>query len=257
MAIPIKSPAEIDAMARAAKVAWRIVGEGLDAARAGVTTAEIDDLVTRRIADAGALPIFQGYRMGASPAFPASCCICLNEEVVHGIPGPRLLRDGDLLTVDVGLSIEGWCADAASSRVVGENADEAVLAMVGEVRAAVDDACAAMATGVRWSSIVEILETRAAAGGWRLVPSFPGHGIGRSLHEPPKAWTAPDGERAPRDFVLRPGMVLTLEPIAVLGEPEIVGLDDGWTVVTRDRAWACHEERMIAITRGGPRALTA
>jgi methionyl aminopeptidase len=129
--------------------------------------------------------------------------------------------------------------------------------MVREVRQAVKEACAAMTSGARWSSIVAILESWAERGGWRLAPSFPGHGIGRSLHEPPKAWTAPDGERAPRDFVLRPGMVLTLEPIAVLGEPEIIGLDDGWTVVTKDRAWACHEERMIAITRGGPRTLTA
>ncbi|MCC6661027.1 MAG: M24 family metallopeptidase [Phycisphaerales bacterium] len=265
MPIPIKAPAEINAMRPAARLAWSLLGGAVVRCAPGVTTAQIERHLREQMEESGAEPILRGIRQSTGgPAFPACCCVCLNEEAAHGIPGPRILREGDVVSIDVSLRLDGWCADAARAAVVGgAEVKGHGHALAAAARAAARAVAAAMHPGVRWS-----LASGAAAGvargaGLRLAAGLSGHGIGRGLHEPPEAWfgisTGLPGAQV-QDFILRPGMVLTVEPVLVSpghGEPTLLGLDDGFTVVTGDRARACHEEIMVAVTRDGPEVLTA
>lgn len=267
MPIHLKSPGEIAAMRRAGEAAWSLIESALARARPGDTTAEVAARLASDIAAIGAEPILQGRSAGAGPPFPACCCICVNEEALHGIPGPRILRDGDVISVDLALRLDGWCADAASAAIVGR-AQPGLSARLAAARAVVDAGIATMTPGARWSAVARAAEEAAASAGLRLAAGYAGHGIGRDLHEPPAAplwhpWTGPEAVRV-QDFALRPGMVLTIEPVLILGgrsgsgsdRPELVELDDGFTVVTGDRAPACHEERTVAVTREGPVVLT-
>lgn len=267
MAIPIKSPDEIDAMRAAGRVLWRILGEVLNLCRLGTSSRDLNAAAHNAIRAAGAEPILLGYTQHGLPPFPGASCICINEEALHAPPSPRILRAGDIVTVDIALRIGGWCADAARSSIVPGDpgaappgaTPESIGRLLGATRRAIDAAIAAMAPGARWSAVAQAVGAIASSDGFSLIPAYSGHGIGRVLHEPPRAWSArhPDPDRPERDFILRPGMVVTVEPILTSGRPETIVLDDGWTVLTADRAPVCHEERTIAITRGGPVVLTA
>ncbi len=286
MPIPIKSPGDIAAMGRAGALAWRIVTEAVGSVRTGVTTGELDGLIAARLAGSGAEAILKGFPSGGGTPFPACSSICVNEEVVHGVPGDRILRDGDLVTIDLALRRDGWCADVARALVMGSRGDgdsashrsSVSPALAQSAARCVNAGLAAMAAGGRWSEVARAVAGEAAASGVCLVGAYAGHGIGRDLHEPPEAWlgdgatrdgrrgdrvgtpaTGPEGTGA-QDFVLRPGMVLTLEPIVmeglgVEGRAALIALDDG-TVLAGDRRRACHEERTVAITRDGPVVLT-
>ncbi len=263
MAIPLRSPDEIECLSRAGRLCWSILDQLADACRAGVMTRDLDALASSAISQAGAQPLFLGYRAhdGRTP-FPASVCVSINEELVHGIPGERLLRAGDVVSIDLGLSLDGWCADAARTVLIPPVTHEHATLHAGllDLLAAT---IASMAPGLRWSEIVAAAGERARETGLTLVEPYAGHGIGRALHEPPRAPllnAAPDQAQslpAAQDFVLRPGMVLTVEPIAVRGSGSALTASDGWTVLAADRAVGCHEERMVAIVRGGSRMLTA
>jgi methionyl aminopeptidase len=284
--IPIKSPCDIAAMGRAGALAWRIVAEAVESARAGVTTAELDNQIAARIAASGAEAILKGFRRSDGPGFPACSSICVNEEVVHGVPGDRILRDGDLVTIDLALRQNGWCADVARALVIGPRGDgesrseraAASQSLAQGAARCVSAGLSAMAAGRQWSEVAGAVAREAGVLGVCLVGAYAGHGIGRDLHEPPEAWlgdgaptrdasragtpaTGPEGTGG-QDFVLRPGMVLTLEPIvmegpgAAAGRAAMIALDGGWTVLAGDRRRACHEERTVAITRGGPVVLT-
>lgn len=256
MAIPIRSAREIDAIARAGAVVWDAVMGALENAAPGVTTGSLNEIVRGRLTGARAEALFEGYRHGSGPPFPAASCVCVNEQVTHGIPGDRVLEDGDLVTVDVGARLGGWCADAASSVVVGGQRPEAAE-LVGVTRSIVGRAIGMVRPGRSWSEIVAMARSVVGERGLSLAAGYDGHGIGRELHEPPRAWLAWPGERETgADFVFRPGMVLTIEPIVLSGSGELVTMPDGWTVRTRDRSLACHEERMIGVTRHGCRVLT-
>ncbi len=271
MPIPIRSPDEIAAAGRAGALAWRIVSEAVESARAGATTGELDALIEGRIRSGGAEPVMKGACRADGRLFPAGSSICVNEEVVHAVPGDRILRAGDVVTIDLALRLDGWCVDVARGLVVAmptmsESSSESWARSAHVVRSALrclDAGLGEMASGRRWSEVARAVADEAVSAGVVLVGDYAGHGIGRELHEPPDAWlgTGQDGGGG-QDFVLRPGMLLTLEPIIMegraqgAGRPELIELDDGWTVLAGDRRRACHEERTVAITRGGPVVLT-
>lgn len=263
MPIPLRSPDEIDALARAGEACASILDRLVDACSVGVMTADLDALASEEIRRVGASPLFLNYNAPAgSKPFPGCVCISINEELVHGVPGERLIRPGDVVSIDLGLRLSGWCADSARTVLVPPVASEHA-AQHAHLLTLLDQAIEMMAPGVRWSEVVRAVGEKAASAGYTLIEPYAGHGIGRELHEPPRAplRNAKPGAAsalAPSDdFVLRPGMVLTIEPILVRGSGSTRLAPDGWTVLAADRAVGCHEERMVAIVRGGSRMLTA
>lgn len=263
MPIPIRAPREINAMAEAGRIAWSVLGTLADACTPGVRTGDLDALALELITRAGADSLFMGYQGPASTPFPAHVCISINEELVHGIPGDRLIRPADVVKIDVGIRFRGWCADCARTILVPPITPDAAR-LHAATRASLDRAIALAAPGVAWSSIVKEIAAIAHAHHISLVEPYAGHGVGRALHEPPRApllAPGPGGElpQLPpeQDFILRPGMCIAIEPIGVLGANQTLGLDDGWTVVAADRSLGSHEERTVAIVPGGCRILTA
>lgn len=245
-------------MRRAGALAWRVVSEALGAVGSGRTTGDIAAIVSARLRDAGAAPA--AASPPGRPPFPGCCAVCVNEEVAFGIPGDRILRAGDLVTIDVALRLGGWCADVARCVVVG--AGSAGRELVDAAGRCLEAGLRTMLPGHPWSRVAAGVAAAAREAGAGLVRGYAGHGIGRGLHEAPEAWlgTGPGGSGG-QDFTLRPGMVLTLEPIVTEGgprngEPDLIVLDDGWTVLAGDRRRACCEERTVAITRAGPVVLT-
>ncbi len=266
MSIPIRTPAEIDAIARAARVVRRALDAAVDALRPGVTTIFVAHAASRALRDAGAESLFDRESDDAGRTFPHAVCICVNEQAVHGVPGDRTLESHDLVTIDLGGRLDGWCADLARSAVVGGASD----GLLDAARVLTDLACGLCQPGACWGDVARAVAANADKLGVYLLDGFAGHGIGRELHEQPvarlgplheRAATAgggssqPTGCRSNHDLILRPGMVLTVEPI-VCNRPVGTVLDaDGWTVRTRDGSRACYAERMVAITRAGPRIL--
>lgn len=268
----LKSPSELEAIRRAARVARQALEHAAAACRPGIITSQLDAMVREHLAQARAQPLFPGYRQGGSPPFPATACISVNEEVVHGIPGSRTLQPNDLVSIDVGLRLDGWCADTATTVLIrGESSgDLRAAALIVAVRGLMEQAIRLIKPGARWSAIARELERAAHATGYGLITEYVGHGIGRDLHEPPRApayWSGFDGP----DFVLEPGMVLAVEPILAAGRGlgatppgglpawrmPVRLLADGWTVVTADGSPAAHEEHMFAVTDHGGEILTS
>jgi methionyl aminopeptidase len=238
-----KSWGELQTMARAC----RIVVETLDvleaAAVPGVTTKEMDRIARECIEKAGARPAFLGYR-----GFPATLCISVNEEVVHGIPGPRKLNDGDVVGLDLGCIVDGFFGDAARTVGVG-NASEDARRLMRTTREALFAGIDQCRPGRRVGDIGHAVQSLAEARGYSVVREFVGHGIGTSLHEEPQVPNyGPPGRRER----LVPGMCLAIEPMVNVGGPEVEVLADGWTAVTRDRRLSAHFELSIAVTLQGP-----
>jgi methionyl aminopeptidase len=238
-----KSWSELQTMARAC----RIVVDALDAleaaAVAGVTTREMDRIAREHIERAGARPAFLGYR-----GYPATLCISVNEEVVHGIPGPRKLREGDIVGLDLGCVVDGFFGDAARTVAVGRISEEAerLMRVTREALAAGIDASH---PGQRVGDIGHAVQTHAERHGYSVVREFVGHGIGTSLHEEPQVPNyGPPGRRER----LVAGMCLAIEPMVNVGRPEVDVLADGWTAVTRDRSLSAHYELSVAVTQHGP-----
>jgi len=216
----------------------------------GVSTADLDAVARARIAAAGAVPSFLGYH-----GFPATICTCINDEIVHGIPSTsRVLREGDVVSIDCGASVEGWHADAALT--VGVGAIPAELAkLIADCERALWQGLAAARAGARLSDISHAVERSArVAGDYGIVEDYVGHGIGSELHMDPPV---PNYGRPGRGPVLAEGMALAIEPLLTLGSPETRLLDDGWTVVSEDGGWSAHFEHTVAITAAGPWVLTA
>jgi methionyl aminopeptidase len=227
--------------------ACRIVVDALDALEAaagpGVTTREMDRIAREHIEKAGARPAFLGYR-----GYPATLCISVNEEVVHGIPGPRKLSEGDIVGLDLGCIVDGFFGDAARTVAVGRASEEAarLMKVTRESLFAGIDACH---TGNRVGDIGHAVQTHAEAHGYSVVREFVGHGIGTSLHEEPQVPNyGPPGRRER----LVPGMCLAIEPMVNVGRAEVEVLADGWTAVTRDRSLSAHFELSVAVTAFGP-----
>ena len=238
-----KSWSELQTMARAN----RIVVETLDALEAaavpGVTTRDMDRIAFEHIERAGARPAFLGYR-----GYPATLCISVNEEVVHGIPGPRRLREGDIVGLDLGCIVDGFFGDAARTVAVGRISEEAarLMRVTRESLFAGIEVCH---PGRRVGDIGHAVQTHAERHGYSVVREFVGHGIGTSLHEEPQVPNyGPPGRRER----LVPGMCLAIEPMVNVGRAEVEVLADGWTAVTRDRSLSAHYELSVAVTPFGP-----
>ena len=238
-----KSWSELQTMARAC----RIVVEALDvleaAAVPGVTTKEMDRIARDEIERAGARPAFLGYR-----GYPATLCISVNEEVVHGIPGPRKLREGDLVGLDLGCIVDGFFGDAARTVAVGR-AGESAQRLMKVTRECLHAGIQECRPGQRVGDIGHAVQTHAEGHGYSVVREFVGHGIGTSLHEEPQVPNyGPPGRRER----LVAGMCLAIEPMVNVGGPEVEVLSDGWTAITRDRSLPAHFELSVAVTPFGP-----
>jgi methionyl aminopeptidase len=251
----LKSPREIGLMREAGK----LVAEALRLCRAmakpGTRTIEIDQAVEAYFQKHSALPLFKGYP-GARVPFPAVTCISLNEQVVHGIPGQRVIQEGDLVKIDTACKLNGWCADAAITIIVGQ--------VRPEWRRLVDVAeqvlqIAIQETGRRrwWSEVAARMQQHAESAGYSVVQQYVGHGIGRIMHENPQVPNFVNREMRKHDFRLEEGLVLAVEPMVNMGKQDVRTLGDHWTVVTRDGLPSAHVEHTLAITKEGVQVVTA
>ncbi len=216
----------------------------------GVRTAELGEIVRRVIVQHGGRPAFEGYApTGSSSPFPGTACICVNEQALHAPPGSRVLCAGDIVTVDVGVELDGWFGDVAETFIVPGGSD-ANWSLLRACRATVAAAVRSCGPGVRWSKVARAVRASAARYDMTTLAEYSGHGIGRRLHEPPRAGYAVRPGDAD-DFLLLPGMVFTIEPVLVAPPGGVVIGPDGWTVSTADSSPAAHVERMVHITRTG------
>ena len=254
--IELKSAEQILRMRSAGLVVARTLQAVRAGARPGVTTAELDAIAREQIASAGALSSFLGYGGGFGlPPFPAVTCISVNSEIVHGIPGERVLASGDLVSVDFGVSIDGWHGDSAVTFGVGELSPEA-SALSEATREAMWAGIASARIGGRIGDIANAIETsiHSHSVGYGIVSEYTGHGIGTAMHQPPDV---PNLGRPGRGELLAKGICLAIEPMVTLGSANTATLEDEWTVVTRDGSVAAHWEHTIALTPAGVWVLTA
>jgi len=231
--------------------AGAVVGAVIDLLKAavepGMTTKELDSIAYKEITRQGAKPTFMGYR-----GFPASICTSVNEEIVHGIPGKRVLKEGDIVKVDVGATLEGMIGDAAVSIAVGEVSPEAT-ALMDATRISLEEGIKAAQPGGRVGDIGAAVQAYGESRGYGVVREFVGHGVGRFLHEDPQV---PNYGQAGMGPLLRVGMCIAIEPMFNMGDWHTKILDDEWTVITADGKLSAHFEHSIAITEDGPEILT-
>jgi len=251
--ISLKRPREIELMREAGRLVARahaLIGRMVEP---GVTTGEIDAAVERLFEHESATPLFKGVP-GKVP-FPSVCCISINEQIVHGIPGPRRLERGDIVKVDTGCRLNGWCGDAAWTYAVGE-IDELKrrLMQIGEenLYLAIREAGRVK----RWSEVAQSMEKHVKQAGFSVVEQFVGHGIGREMHEDPQVPNFVSAQLKRHDFRLEPGLVLAIEPMVNAGTKNVRVLKDHWTVETKDKKPSVHFEHTVAITAAGPDILT-
>jgi methionyl aminopeptidase len=255
--IKLKSPREIGMM----RVAGRVVAKALDQVRKmavpGVTTADMDHVVASVFREHDATPLFLGYPSsvkGKAP-FPAVICASINEQVVHGIPNRRPLREGDIVSIDTGCRVNGWCGDAAVTLAIG--------AVRPEIQKLLDVTSETLALSIRamgrcqtWLEVASLMERYVKSQGLYVVEKFVGHGIGQTMHEEPQIPNFVSKALRQHEIKLEPGIVLAIEPMVSLGTKEVRTLDDGWTVETKDRRASAHFEHTVAMTPEGPRVLT-
>lgn len=256
MDLTLKTPEQIERMRRAG----RIVRLALEALREmiapGVTTGALDARAERICLESGARCLFKNYSVPREPfAFPASICASVNEEVVHGIPSGRAIRDGDIVSVDFGVKLDGWCGDAAETYLVG-NVPQQTRRLVEVTRNALAMAVGMIRPGGRWSDVARAVQGYVESEGFSVVRDFVGHGIGMDMHEPPQVPNFVSRELELNDIELVPGLVLAIEPMVNMGGYKVERLKSGWTVVTRDRKPSAHFEHTVAVTDSGVTVLT-
>ncbi len=257
MRIALKSRSEIDQMRAAGRLVFQTLQRCREAVRPGMTTEALDQIALATFTAAGGEGLFKNYpTYEAGKGFPGNTCISVNEEVVHGIPGPRVLVEGDVVSVDSGIRLGGWCGDSAITVAVAKGSPEnQKLIRVAEetLKIAIDS----IRPGLPWSAVARKMQEHVESNGYSCVREFVGHGIGRRMHEDPKVpnFTSREFERH-GDFYLQVGMVLAVEPMVIAGGADVVVLDDGWTVVSKDGTSAAHVEHTLAIVPGGCEVLT-
>jgi methionyl aminopeptidase len=250
----LKSQREIALMRESGKLVAEALSVCRSLAHPGVKTIEIDRAVEELYTKKGAVPLFKGYP-GRVP-FPAVTCLSVNEQVVHGIPGQRALKDGDLLKVDTACKLNGWCADSAITIIVGAVRPEwRRLVETGEQVLAI--AIEEMGRRKWWSEVAARMQKHAEEAGFSVVHQYVGHGIGRLMHENPQVPNFVSRDVRKHDFRLEEGLVLAVEPMVNMGRPDVETLRDHWTVVTRDGLPSVHVEHTIALTSDGVQVLTA
>ncbi|MBW2281459.1 MAG: type I methionyl aminopeptidase [Deltaproteobacteria bacterium] len=250
--IQLKSERELEKMREAGRHVAEILLLLREMALPGVTTGELNEAAAHELGARKLESSFLGYSPGGAPAYPAVLCTSVNEEIVHGIPGDRVLVEGDLLKLDFGVIFSGFHGDSAVAFPIGE-APEPVLGLQEATLRSLYAGVEQMVPGNRLGDVSNAVQTAVEGAGFTIVRDFVGHGIGRSMHEPPQVPNFGRGGRGPR---LRPGMVLAIEPMVNMGTAEVEVLDDGWTAVTADGECSCHFEHTVAITQKGPQILT-
>ncbi len=246
--ITLKSPREIEKLQASADLVSEVQNQMIDLAEPGLPTIEIDRIAEKTIRDAGAEPVFKGYR-----GYPFSVCISINEQVVHGFPSKRRLKEGDILSLDVGVRYNGYVGDCARTIAIGRvTPDEDIL--IRRSYHALRLACQAVQIGRRLGDVSNTVERVARQHGYGIVQDFVGHGVGRELHEDPQV---PNLGRPGTGVRLKSGLVICIEPMFNLGTYEVEVLDDRWTVVTKDRMKSVHVEDMVALLPDGPRVMTS
>jgi methionyl aminopeptidase len=249
--VTIKLPEEIARMRQAGLILVDVLDALKAALQPGVTTAELNAIAEEIITGAGAVPSFKGY--GSNPPFPGSICASINDEVVHGIPSPnRRVRDGDLVSLDVGCIWQGWHADCARTWPVG-TVPQRVQELIDATRRGMEAGIAAAVPGNRLGDVGAAIEAVAHQHGYGIVRPFVGHGIGQSMHEDPQV---PNYGRPGTGLRIEAGMCFAIEPMYNLGGDDVAMLDDGWTVITADGGLSAHFENTIAVTTHGPQVLT-
>jgi methionyl aminopeptidase len=242
-----KSPEEIDKMAQAGAILAQTMDAIESSVRPGVSTAELDKLAERFIRASGASPTFKGYR-----GFPGSICASPNAMIVHGIPGPYRLKRGDSISIDIGVTLDGWVADAARTFPVGE-VDSEVRNLLGTTEQSLRAGVAQCREGNRMGDVSSAIQLVVEGAGFSVVRSLVGHGVGRSMHEDPQV---PNYGKPGKGPLLQEGMVLAIEPMTTAGRPGVRVGGDGWAIFSQDGSPAAHFEFTVAITAAGPHILT-
>lgn len=249
--VSLKTERQVRHMEDAGRIVAAVLDEMGRMAVPGATTGELNARADEIIRDNGGIPLFLGYH-----GFPASTCISIDEEVVHGIPGGRELQPGEIVSIDVGVRKKGWCGDAARTFIVGETTDQK-RRLVDVTRRSLHAAIARMRPGMALAEVCGAVQSCAEKGGFSVVRQYTGHGIGRQMHEDPQVPNFVEEALLRARLKLEIGMVLAIEPMLNAGTSDVETLKDGWTVVTRDRKPSAHWEHTVAVTEDGPRILTA
>jgi methionyl aminopeptidase len=250
--ITLKSPSEIEKMRRASRIVAEVLGMMRERVAPGVTTAELDDIAEDIIRGHNAVPSFLGYPPGSVYPFPATICASVNEELVHGIPGPRELQEGDIISIDVGAILDGYHGDAAVTLPVGQISPE-TQDLLNVTEGALYAGISAARADNRSGDVSAAIQSYVESHGYKVVREYTGHGIGRSMHEDPQV---PNYGEPGKGVPLRPGMTIALEPMVLAGDRHVHVLDDHWTVVSNDGELTAHFEHSIAITNGDAEILT-
>jgi len=245
--IPLKSEKDLETLRRSGAILAKIMKRLHGLIKSGISTAEIDSLAEKLVAQENAIPAFKGYR-----GFPATVCASINEEIVHGIPGERRLKEGDIISLDLGINYQGYFSDAAFTLGVGK-IDPKIKKLIEVTRKALSEGIKEAKAENNLSDISYRIQNYVEKNGFSVVRQFVGHGIGRSLHEEPEI---PNFGRPHEGPVLQKGMVFAIEPMVNMGTWESEIMDNGWTAVTKDRLPSAHFEHTVAITDRGPEILT-
>lgn len=255
MAIRLKTPAQIERMRRAGQIVRKVLNRIGEIIAPGVTTQDLDDEAQKLCHQLGGTCLFKGVPGRPGP-FPGNICASLNDEVVHGIPSSkRVIRDGDIVSIDFGVLLDGWCGDAAETFVIGK-AEPRIGHLVDVTRNSLEMAVRMCRPGEKWSTIARAMQEYVEGEGFSVVREFVGHGIGQEMHEDPKVPNFLSRELVARDIPLTPGLVLAVEPMVNLGRAGVAYAPDGWTVVTSDGKPSAHFEHTVAITKNGVEVLT-
>ena len=257
MAAVLKSAREVELMRAAGRVVHQVLEKTRSMVRPGLKTSELGQVADEIIAASGSEALFKGVRSPAAKyPFPSAICVSVNDEVVHGIPGDRVLQEGDIVSVDCGVRRKGYCGDAATTIPVGEIGEQAKR-LLAITSGALDLALAEMRPGRPWSEVAGAMQKFVEAAGFSVVREFVGHGIGQEMHEDPKVPNYTDRSQRKQDFRLEPGLVIAVEPMVNAGGPEVKAADwSGWPQITRDGRWSAHFEHTVAVTADGIDVLT-
>jgi methionyl aminopeptidase len=258
MAISLRSRREIELLRRAGGVVAKVLSKLHEIIEPGVSTGELSEIAEKITAEHGAAGLFKGVRSPyAKRPFPAVICSSMNDQVVHGIPSRDVkVRQGDILSIDYGCRLDGYCGDAAITVPVGLVSDEN-RRLIDVTKRVLDIAIEMSRPGVKWSQVAGAMQEYTQRAGFSVVKDYVGHGIGKEMHEEPRVPNFVSEELLANDIVLAEGMILAVEPMINAGTHEVKTLKDGWTVVTRDGRCSAHFEHTIAIVKGGCEVLTA